>query len=259
MAAKRETRGAPNSRFTEFVVVDETDSTNSDIAKLASAGAPEGTVVIANRQTAGRGRQGRSWFSADGSALAMSWLLKPQSDPPTWGLIPLLTGVAVVETLHSLGLGKAGLKWPNDVLVEEHKLAGILCESQFGDRPSVIVGLGMNLVWGEDPPQAIAEVATSLEQHLADAPSRIEIARLILSSFELLWQELQQADGCQHLIDRYSPLCRTLQTDEISFSGVDGSVVSGRPARIDPGGGLVLETKAGEVQVTAGDVRHRPT
>ena len=258
MATKRETQGAPNSRFAEFVLVEETGSTNLDMAKLASEGAPEGSVIIAERQTAGRGRQGRSWFSADGSALAMSWLLRPQSDPATWGLIPLIAGLAVVDALHRLGLPKAGLKWPNDVLVDGRKLAGILCESQLGAQPSVVVGLGMNLSWGEGPPDDIAQIATSLEEQSGAPQDRDEVARLVLGSFERRWQELFEPDGAGRLIERYSEHCQTLQIEEISFSAVDGSVVTGRPSRIDLGGALVLQTPEGEVQATAGDVRHRP-
>ncbi len=240
------------------MLIEETGSTNSDMAELAASGAPEGSVLIADRQTAGRGRHGRSWFSADGSALAMSWLLRPQTDPQTWGLIPLLTGVAVADTLHQLGLSSASLKWPNDVLVDDRKLAGILCEAQFGERPSVVIGLGMNLAWGEDPPDEIAQIATSLCEHLESSADRIEIGRLILGCFEELWQELQGPGGAQELIRRYTPLCETLRMDQIGFTAIDGSVSRGRPSRVDLSGALMLEAAGGEVQVTAGDVRHRP-
>ena len=257
MPAKRETRGAPNSRFAKFVLIEETGSTNSDMAKLASAGAPEGSVLIADRQTAGRGRQGRSWFSADGSALAMSWLMRPKVDPQTWGLISLITGVAAIETLHGLGLSKSGLKWPNDVLIDGRKLAGILCESQLGSEPSVVVGMGMNLSWGERPPDDIAHLATSLEEQLGTSVDRIEVARLVLGSFERLWRDFLAPHGAEQLVELYSQHCLTLQMANVSFSAVDGSVVTGRPSRIDLGGALVLQTPDGEFEATAGDVRHR--
>jgi len=256
MAAKRETRGAPNSRFSAFQLVSQTGSTNSDLAKLAAEGAPEGTVLIAESQTAGRGRQGRSWFSAEGSALAMSWLMRPESDPVSWGLIPLLTGLAAVECLHDLGLDAAKLKWPNDILVNDRKLAGILCESTLGPNSSVVVGLGMNLSWGGPRPAEIADIATSLDSELTDSPERLEIARAVLGGFERLWQECMEPVRSEGLIERYSSHCQTLQLQQITLSSVDGTVLAGRPTGVDQTGALVLRTSAGEVRATAGDVRH---
>ncbi len=260
MASKSETSGAPNSRFVTFEVVSETGSTNQDLAVAAAKGAPEGSVLIAQHQTAGKGRQGRSWLNADGSLLAASWLMRPKSAPSTWGLIPLITGLAAVTEAQALGV-PAKLKWPNDVLVGSKKLAGILCESSLGSNPAVIVGMGMNISWGsESAPEEIADVAVSLADYCDEPPSPIELARNVLSRFELLWQNWHGDSGIsldtQGLLDAYAPHCVTLDQPEIAFSLIDGTKVVGRPLRIHLEGGLVMETADGIQTLTAGDAHH---
>lgn len=116
-------------------------STNDEAARLAAAGAPEGTVVVADRQTAGRGRLGRDWVAEPGTSLLCSWIVRPSYAPEHWPLLSLAAGVAVVEAVASLGV-RAELKWPNDVVVGDRKLAGILAEAGPG---FVVVGLGLNV------------------------------------------------------------------------------------------------------------------
>lgn len=122
-----------------LIVLDEVDSTNRDALERAADGAPHGTVVVARRQTAGRGRQGRSWLSGDG-ALTLSVIVRGHGVD---GLLPLRAGLAVARTAGSA----ARVKWPNDVLVDGRKVAGILVESA-GDGAAV-VGIGVNVAPGE--------------------------------------------------------------------------------------------------------------
>ena len=143
-------------------VVDSTGSTNADLAALAASGAPSGTVLIAEEQTAGRGRLGRAWQSHPGSGIWMSVLLRP-AESLSWSWLPLLTGVATVTALRSVGV-PADLKWPNDVLSGEQKICGILVEQHsHGNRQGVLVGIGVNVNNSlSGAPAEVAQRATSL-------------------------------------------------------------------------------------------------
>lgn len=260
MVSKSETSGAPNSRFVTFELVSETGSTNQDLIIRAAKGAPEGSVLIAEHQTAGKGRQGRSWMNADGSLLAVSWLMRPKSAPSTWGLIPLMTGLAAVTVVQGLGV-PAKLKWPNDVLVGSKKLAGILCESSLSADPAVIIGMGMNIAWESDlAPAEIVDIAVSLADYCEVPPAPVDLARKVLTRFETLWQNWHGADGAsvdtRGLLEQYEPHCVTLDQTEISFSMIDGTTVVGKPLRIHSDGGLVVKTADGEQTLTAGDAHH---
>jgi len=137
------------------VLLDVTTSTNDRARELAMAGAPAGTVVLAEEQTAGRGRQGRSWSAPRGRGLTLSVLLRP--DPAQLGMLPLAAAVAACEACESVAAVECAIKWPNDVLVDGRKLAGILIES----RPQegwVVVGIGFNV------DTSAAELGPELEQ-----------------------------------------------------------------------------------------------
>lgn len=124
-----------------------TASTMDDAAALADAGEPEGTVVVANTQTAGRGRAGRSWQAAAGTSVLCSVLLRPAVPPDRLGVLPLLVGVAVAETLEVVAAVSCQLKWPNDVWIEGLKAAGILVAARAGTATvaHAIVGIGINV------------------------------------------------------------------------------------------------------------------
>src|SRR5215469_9764608 len=130
--------------WTDVRVVAETGSTNEDLLRRARDGAPEGAVLVAEAQTSGRGRQGRSWQSQPGAALTFSLLVRPVTVPQSaMGWLPLLTGVATATAVRRVTGLQAGLKWPNDVLIGDGKLAGILAEQSAG---AVIVGTGLNVL-----------------------------------------------------------------------------------------------------------------
>lgn len=139
-------------------------STNDLARKMAVKGAEEGTVIIARKQTKGRGTKGRTWYSAENKGLYVSIILRP--DEPKLSLIPLMAGLAVRDAIfESLGI-HIGLRWPNDLVWGEAKLGGILCESGFlGDHPSyVILGIGLNLSHQKmEFPEAIRSISTSLK------------------------------------------------------------------------------------------------
>ena len=133
----------PGGLWSEVLVVERTGSTNTDCAALARAGAPEGLVLAAEEQTAGRGRLGRTWLSPPRAALTFSVLLRPANVPPARrGWLPLLAGVATTTAVRYVSGLDARLKWPNDLLLGPRKLAGILAEQSGG---AVIVGIGVNV------------------------------------------------------------------------------------------------------------------
>ena len=139
-AAERAVR--PGALWREIEVVESTGSTNADLLARALRGEPEGTVLAAEEQRAGRGRMGRTWTSPPRAALTFSLLLKPAVPPARRGWLPLLTGVAVAAAVTKVTGVETGLKWPNDLLAADAKLAGILAEAA-GD--TVVVGIGLNV------------------------------------------------------------------------------------------------------------------
>ena len=156
-ASLRDELTGPSRPWRRIDVVDETGSTNADLLARAAAGEDiDGAVLIAESQTAGRGRNGRTWTTPPGSQIALSAGVGVGAVPTdAWGWLPLLTGVAVVDAVAEVAGVTAGLKWPNDVLVGTGKLAGILAEVA-APEPVVVVGLGLNVTEAPDP------VATSL-------------------------------------------------------------------------------------------------
>jgi BirA family biotin operon repressor/biotin-[acetyl-CoA-carboxylase] ligase len=137
-----------------------TDSTNARARELALAGGPGGLVVTADEQSAGRGRQGRSWFAPAGSALLYSALLRPLGERP---LLPLAVPLAVCEAAESLAGVECRVKWPNDVWIGDRKLAGVLIESRAGEGGWAVIGVGLNVAVPPDAfPAELRETATSL-------------------------------------------------------------------------------------------------
>jgi BirA family transcriptional regulator, biotin operon repressor / biotin---[acetyl-CoA-carboxylase] ligase len=211
------------------------DSTNRRARELAAAGAPHGTLVTASEQTAGRGRQGRTWTAAPGRALLCSVVVR---DPPR--LLPLAAGVAVAETVESVGDGRALVKWPNDVLVDGRKVAGILVEG----RPQegwAVVGIGLNVALRVDdfPPELQETAATLGLPEEAVEPSLTEmLARL----------------GTWIAADPDAVLSAIRARDALLDQPVRWAGGSGRGGGIDGDGRLVVVTDGGRVELDAGEV-----
>jgi BirA family biotin operon repressor/biotin-[acetyl-CoA-carboxylase] ligase len=238
----------------EIAVTELTRSTNDDLLASARGGAPEGSVLVAEAQSAGRGRLGRSWVSPPRAALTCSVLLRPAAIPParrSW--VPLLAGVAIVTALRADAAVEAWLKWPNDILLNGAKLGGILAE-QSGD--AIVVGAGINVGAGrgELPPGP----ATSLALAGAALTDRGQLLLAILARLEqeyLAWARSGgDADGCG-LRSAYQRWCSTLGR-EVRVSLPGGATVEGQAREIDESGRLVIQSPAGLVPVSAGDVVH---
>jgi BirA family biotin operon repressor/biotin-[acetyl-CoA-carboxylase] ligase len=248
--------------YTAVDVVARTGSTNADLLAAAQSGAPAGTVLVAETQTAGRGRLDRSWQSQPGAALTYSVLLRPARVPPARrGWLPLLTGVAVASALRSSAGVGASLKWPNDVLAaavapeRAGKLAGILAE-QAGD--AIVVGIGLNVSAGQD--ELPSSQATSLWLEGAVDISREDILVAMLRELEqwyLRWAEgLEPGDAEQSgLRAAYLSACSTVGRDvRVELPG--GGALAGRACDVDSVGRLLVKAADGMHAVSAGDVVH---
>lgn len=248
--------------WTSLDVVDATGSTNADLATRAREGAPEGAVLVAEEQTAGRGRLERRWSAPPRSGLFFSVLLRPEGVPVSrWGWLPLLAGVAVATALPRAAGVDTALKWPNDVLVtvegEERKAGGILVERPDATAESVVLGIGINVTLraAELPvPQA-----GSLALAGAKVTDRDTLLRAVLRSLERWYGSWRTAGGDPagaRLQETYAAGCATLGR-QVRAELPGGTAVTGEAVAVDGDGRLVLATAAGLAEpVSAGDVVH---
>ena len=252
----------------EVRAVAETGSSNADLLATAGSGAAEGTVLVAEAQTAGRGRLGRHWASPPRAGLTFSVLLRPDGVPAALlGWLPLLAGVAAAASVRAVAAVDATLKWPNDVLAGERKLGGILAERT---GTAVVVGIGIN-VWqarADLPPDAAATslalaAGAAVTGQPADAGGLGLRERLLaglldeLGSWYLAWRDQAtpgDADACG-LRQEYLRRCATLGR-EVTVTMPGTKPVTGTAAGVDGTGRLEIRTAAGLVAVTAGDVVH---
>jgi BirA family transcriptional regulator, biotin operon repressor / biotin---[acetyl-CoA-carboxylase] ligase len=246
----------PGSLWTSIEVQTETASTNQVVADRARDGAAEGLVVCAEYQSSGRGRLGRTWSAPPRSALLFSVLLRPATVPAErWPLLGLLTPLVVADAVRTVGEIDARVKWPNDVLVEDRKLAGILLERiDTPDGPAAVVGIGLNVSLREaEKPH---EAATSLALDGAASTDRVTVLAAILRSFESRYRAWV-ADGGDSagLLPAYRELSATLGR-EVRAELPDGTALTGTAVDIDADGRLVLENPNGRTALAAGDVIH---
>jgi BirA family biotin operon repressor/biotin-[acetyl-CoA-carboxylase] ligase len=258
-AALRRALVRPGGLWRDLEVVESTGSTNADLLARALAGEPEGAVLAAEEQRAGRGRMGRTWTSPPRAALTFSVLLKPAVPPGRRGWLPLLTGVAVATAVTRVAGVETRIKWPNDLLTADAKLAGILAEAS-GD--AVVVGIGLNVSTepAEFPPARPGALpATSLRAAGATALDRASLLLAILGEFEHWYRAWQRAGGDPDrsgLRAEYMGLSATIgRTVRAELPG--GQALSGPAAGVDSDGRLLVRVSSGsEVAVSAGDVVH---
>jgi BirA family biotin operon repressor/biotin-[acetyl-CoA-carboxylase] ligase len=238
-------------------VVAEAPSTNAIVAERARQGAPDGLVVVADHQTAGRGRLDRTWETPAGTALTFSLLMRPTMPTRAWPWLPLLTGYAVTKALTARGYD-AGVKWPNDVLIAERKVAGILVERiETPDGPAAVVGVGLNT--GMTAEELPVPTATSLSLESGDGrpPDRTEVLLDVLAAIREVYDAWQMGGDLagMRLAESYTSACVTLGR-EVRVDLPDGSVLEGHAVAIDASGRLVVEAADGRHEIGAGDVVH---
>jgi BirA family transcriptional regulator, biotin operon repressor / biotin---[acetyl-CoA-carboxylase] ligase len=242
--------------WSELTVVASTGSTNEDLLAAAGAGAPSGSVLVAEEQTRGRGRLDRVWQSKPGAALTFSVLLRPAGVPPgNRGWLPLLAGVAVVAGLRAQAGLEASLKWPNDVLAGQAKLAGILAE-QTGT--AIVVGIGLNV--GQRGDELPSEQATSVWLEGATGADRAAILAAVLREFERWYQRWTSGPRpgdatASGLRAEYLKYCATVGK-QVRVELPGGSVLTGRASDVDGVGQLLVSAADGGHAVSAGDVVH---
>ena len=261
----------PGGLWRGVTVTEATGSTNADLLAQAAGGALEGTVLAAETQTAGRGRMGRTWLSPPGAALMFSVLLRPTAVPPSRrGWLPLLTGLAIASALRGQTGLDVGLKWPNDVLVGDGKLAGILAEQS---ADAIVAGAGINV--STRRAELPVETATSLL--LAGAPDlrRDRLLGAVLAEFERLYLAWAAPPGpgqpspgqpgpgryspgdpdAAGLRDRYRDCCVTLGR-EVRAELPGGGAITGTALDVDDTGSLQLRTPDGLRTISAADIVH---
>ncbi|MFI6320507.1 biotin--[acetyl-CoA-carboxylase] ligase [Nonomuraea sp. NPDC050556] len=248
----------PGALWTSVTVVDRTGSTNADLAQSAKAGAPEGEVLIAEAQFAGRGRLGRVWNAPPRSGLTFSVLLRPDVPVMKQGWLPLLVGVAAASAVRNVAEVDAVLKWPNDLLVGERKLAGVLAERV--DGAAVVVGMGLNVSLRED--ELPVDTATSLAVEKAHSTDRDPLLRAILREIDTHYRDWVEArgdaDACG-LRAAYQAISATIGS-EVRIELPGERVMTGLATGIDQSGQLQVRAQDGDHSLSAGDVVHvRPT
>ncbi len=251
----------PGGLWQAVDVVDRTGSTNADLAERARRGAPAGSVLVTDFQDAGRGRQGRTWVAPRGSGVALSVLLRPTGVAPSrWTWLPLLAGLAVVEGVRRAADVPAVLKWPNDVLVDERKLCGILAERvETPSGPACVVGMGLNVWLDED--ELPVPTATSLALLALDKgpgvrpPSRNALIATILAALELLVDRWEVLEDDTLFAASYLRRCSTVGR-QVRVLLAGGAEVEGRAEAIDHDGRLLVRAADGLHAFSAGDVVH---
>jgi BirA family biotin operon repressor/biotin-[acetyl-CoA-carboxylase] ligase len=241
----------PGGLWRDIRVVSETGSTNADLLAQAQAGAAEGLVLVAETQTAGRGRLGRSWSSPPRAALAFSVLLRPVAVTPAgraW--LPLLTGIAVAAALRAEAAVTATLKWPNDVLVDGRKIAGILAEAH-GDAIVAGVGLNVTLTGAELPVPA----ATSLLLENAACLDRERLLAAMLTELASRYTAWTADPDPAGLRAEYLRWCVTVGR-EVRVELPGRTELTGTATDVDETGRLAVQTGPDTTLVGAGDVVH---
>jgi BirA family biotin operon repressor/biotin-[acetyl-CoA-carboxylase] ligase len=250
----------PRFRHDRYHYLDETTSTNDHARNLAQAGAPEGTLVVAEAQRAGRGRRGRPWFGQRGNSLLFSIVLRPAFEPARCTLLPLLTAVALRESLHAQTGLDIGIKWPNDLLVDGRKLAGILCEisSDLERVEHAILGIGLNVNTPRNAfPKDIRNLGTSL---YTAGRKKHRRARVLLGFLETLdpLLDLLWAGKTDAILDRWRQASVTLgRTIEVDMP--NGVVLKGKAVDVDGSGALLFKDQGGHLHVLTGGEVHLGT
>lgn len=237
--------------------LDRVDSTNNYAKRIAEEGAADGTLVMADEQTGGKGRRGRSWETPRGTNIAMTLLLRPRIQPEHASRLTLLMAMAVAQGIRSVTGLDAGIKWPNDVVVHGKKVCGILTEmsAEVDYINYVVIGTGIN-VNQESFPEEIRHIAGSLCVELGEKISRAELAASIMEALERIYEIFLRTEDLSELYKEYNEICvnrghaiRVLEPKQEYNGTTDG---------INENGELVVQKENGEtVCVYAGEVSVR--
>lgn len=265
------------TRFPDLRHVSETGSTNADVRDLLATGVradrdgPDGHIVlVADYQSAGRGRLDRSWEAPPGASILMSIGLPLGPIPiDRTALLTMALSVATLGAIEDIGIGSVRLKWPNDVVVPEEAADPDLWTTPFGYRkmggvlaefiesavhgPSVVLGIGLNINWGAMP-ASLAKTSVSLDELARVEIDRWDLVRRIVIEFDQTWLPVVAADDPAELLVRYSSVCSTIGAPV--RAELPDVVLAGVASGITPSGALVVNVRDQRHVVTAGDVIH---
>jgi BirA family transcriptional regulator, biotin operon repressor / biotin---[acetyl-CoA-carboxylase] ligase len=239
---------------TQILRFESLPSTNLEAARRAHEGAAEGVCVVAREQTAGRGRLQRNWVSPKDAGLYFSIILRPNMDQSIWPILSLMAAIAVHDALLESCHLETDIKWPNDILVDEKKLCGILTETvETSTGRAVVVGIGINLT-NNSLPSELDRVATSIEAATGEAPELEALLDALVHTFAGQYQVLQQPAGLEAIITKW--LTRSSYGDGKLIQVTDSNeTFAGTTRGLERDGALRVETETGEIQIVrAGDV-----
>ena len=232
---------------------DSIDSTNVEALKQARLGADEGVCIVARQQTAGRGRQGRSWTSPPDAGLYLSIILRPKLESRYLPLITLAAAVAAFDTLAELEI-EPDIKWPNDILVNERKICGILAETvDTNEGLAVVVGIGINLTSASFPPD-VAETATSVYETCGQTISFSDLEGSLLDRLGLWYGRLCDHAGPADILEEWTKRSSYATGKEVRAT-IMNTIISGTTDGLESNGALRIVTADGLLHVIhAGDV-----
>jgi len=236
----------------KIYVFDSVDSTNSRAKTLALEGAAEGTLVITDDQTAGRGRQGTPWFSEKGKNLTFSIILDPAIPPTRLGILSLCAGLAVAEAIQNMTGLPTECKWPNDVLLNARKVSGILSETvvRQGNILALVVGIGINVNQSTFM-QELEDRATSLCLAAGTTIDRLQLLSQVVDRLEF-WYEKMLSEEYEVILKEWSGFCKMIgRTISVNYQGIQ---LSGFAHGIAEDGCLLFQTNGREMKLSAGDV-----
>ena len=229
-------------------------STNNEVAQLASRGAAEGTAIVADEQTAGRGRLQRTWASGKGAGLYFSILLRPKISQDRWPLITFMAALAVSDTLQEACELETEIKWPNDLLAGERKICGILAEvveTELGR--AVVLGIGINLT-SEAYPKELAGRAVSVAELSLRPVEREQVLAALLRALTRRYVQLQEPGGASLIIEEWMGRSSYGEDKLVRVTNGD-AILTGITRGLENDGALRLEIEGGEIKtIRAGDV-----
>ena len=240
------------------VAFEETDSTNVQADRLAAEGAPHGTLVVADAQTAGKGRRGRTWVSKAGTNIYMSLMLRPEISPEHASMLTLVMGLSTAKVLGTVvsGYGEIGIKWPNDLVWDGKKICGILTEMRMDGAKvdHVVIGVGIN-VNGTDFPEELRETAASLCMVTGKELSRELLTARIMEQFEQDYEVFLKTETLSGLIEDYNHF---LVNRDREVRVLDPQMeYTGIARGINEQGELLVECEGERKRVYAGEVSVR--
>jgi len=250
---------AAASRFATIEWVAETGSTNSDLVACASQRPFRELALVADHQSAGRGRLSRRWLAPAGQNLLLSVLARPRCPSARWSLATSAMAIAVVDVTAALASTSAGIRWPNDVIVDggraPGKLAGVLAELvvDAAGPAAIVVGVGLNVSWPVEPDARADLVATSLAACTDDVPRRDAVLAAVLTAFETTLQIAENEP--RRLRELHLERSLTVGRD-VRIARADGTSVEGRAVDIDEAGRIVVRVSGVDEALSAGDVTH---